>query len=47
MIERVRRRLAEGIEGDIDGFTALQDMAEMLADIEGRRQRPALPGWGR
>ena len=47
MIQRVRRRLAEGIEGDIDGFTALQDMAEMLADIEGRRQRPALPGWGR
>ena len=47
MIERVRRRLAEGIDGDIDGFTALQDMAEMLADIEGRRQRPALPGWGR
>ena len=43
MIERVRRRLDEGIEGDIDGFTALQDMAEMLADIEGRRQRPALP----
>lgn len=47
MVERVRRRLNEGIEGDIDGFTALQDMREMLADIEGRRERPALPGWGR
>lgn len=47
LVERVRRRLAEGIQGDIDGFTVLDDMREMLTDIEGRRERPALPGWGR
>lgn len=35
--------LAGGSGGDIDGFTALQDMAEMLADIEGRRSGPRCP----
>lgn len=47
LVERVRRRLAEGIQGDIDGFTVLDDMRGMLVDIQGRRERPALPGWGR
>lgn len=45
VVQRVRQRLAEKHLNDIDGFTALQDMAEMLLDIEGRRERPALPGW--
>ena len=47
LVKRVRQRLADGNEGIIDGFTALADMAEMLRDIEGRRERPALPGWSR
>ena len=47
LVKRVRQRLAEGNANTIDGFTALADMAEMLRDIEGRRERPALPGWSR
>ena len=45
MVKRVRARLALGNAEAIDGITVLQDMAEMLLDIEGRRGRPALPGW--
>lgn len=45
LVKRVRQRLTDGNGESIDGFTALQDMAEMVKDIEGRRVRPALPGW--
>lgn len=45
LVKRARRRVAEGIAGEMDGFTAAQDMAELIKDLEGRGQRPALPGW--
>ena len=45
MVKRVRERIASGNAEIIDGFSVLQDMAEILLDIEGRRERPALPGW--
>ena len=47
MVARVRRRLAEGLSGDVDGITVLQDLADMVKDLEGgeRREWPAAPGW--
>lgn len=47
MVARVRRRLAEGLSGDVDGITVLQDLADMVKDLEGgeRREWPAVPGW--
>lgn len=47
LVARVRRRVAEGLAGDVDGATVLQDLAEMVKDLEGgtRRAWPAVPGW--
>lgn len=45
LVARVKQRLAEQHAGTIDGFSALDDMREMYADILGQRIRPALPGW--
>ena len=47
MVARVRRRLAEGLSGDVDGITVLQDLADMVKDLEGgeRREWPAAPCW--
>lgn len=45
LVARVKRRLEEGHGGIIDGHDVLADMQEMLLDIQGRRVRPALPGW--
>lgn len=47
LVKRVRQRLVDSNIDIVDGFTALQDMAELVLDIDGRRVRPALPGWGR
>ena len=45
LVKRVKRRFAEQHAGTIDGFSVLDDMREMHADIMGQRVRPALPGW--
>ena len=47
LVARVRRRVTEGLAGDVDGATVLQDLAEMVTDLEGGKRRawPAVPGW--
>lgn len=47
LVDRVYRRIKDGDTSTVDGHSVIDDMREMLRDIEGRRIRPALPGWGR